>query len=85
MSRGESNHDKFERYVMNEIPIRLIRLSDMKFVGRNDVRRRFRSSVPEGTDANLPQEHVRDEDRCSDRSRIRKAEELLREGQGIWA
>ncbi|KAG2745448.1 hypothetical protein P692DRAFT_20808839 [Suillus brevipes Sb2] len=59
MSRGKSNHDKFERYVMNEIPIHLIRLSDMKFVGRNDVRRHFRSSVPEGTETYLPQEHVK--------------------------
>ncbi|KAG1721691.1 uncharacterized protein EDB91DRAFT_1240289 [Suillus paluster] len=31
---------------MNEIPIRLIRLSDMTLVGRNDVRQHFRSSVP---------------------------------------
>lgn len=59
MSRGKSNHDKFERYVMNEIPIRMIRLSDMKIVGRTDVRRHFRSSVPEGTETYLPQEHVK--------------------------
>ncbi|KAG1741351.1 heterokaryon incompatibility protein-domain-containing protein [Suillus lakei] len=35
----------FDRYVMNEIPIHLIRLSDMKIVGRNDVKKHFRSSV----------------------------------------
>ena len=45
---GESNLERFDRYVMNDIPIRLIRLSDMKFVGRNDVRKHFRSSVPVG-------------------------------------
>jgi hypothetical protein len=44
--RGESNLDFFDRYVMNGIPIRLIRLSDMKLVGRNDVRKHLRSSVP---------------------------------------
>ncbi|OAX37463.1 hypothetical protein K503DRAFT_771461 [Rhizopogon vinicolor AM-OR11-026] len=43
----ESNLERFNRYVMNEIPIRLIRLSDMKFVARNDMRKHFRGSVPE--------------------------------------
>ncbi|KAG2051363.1 HET-domain-containing protein [Suillus hirtellus] len=38
--------EEFDQYVMNHIPIRLIRLSDMKFVGRDDVRKRFRSYVP---------------------------------------
>ncbi|KAG0708438.1 hypothetical protein DFH29DRAFT_892514 [Suillus ampliporus] len=32
---------------MNDIPIRLIRLSDMKFVGRHDVRKHFQSLVLE--------------------------------------
>ncbi|OAX36057.1 hypothetical protein K503DRAFT_744950 [Rhizopogon vinicolor AM-OR11-026] len=43
----ESNLDWFNRYVMNDIPIRLIRLSDMRFVGRNDLRMYFQSSVPQ--------------------------------------
>jgi hypothetical protein len=38
--------EEFDQYVMNHIPIRLIRLSDMAFVGRDDVRKYFRSSVP---------------------------------------
>jgi hypothetical protein len=42
---GESNLDWFNRYVMNEIPIRLIRLSDMTFVGRDDVRKHFQGSI----------------------------------------
>ena len=33
--------DEFDQYAMNKIPIRLIRLSDMKLVGRNDVRKHF--------------------------------------------
>jgi hypothetical protein len=45
----ERNLDKFDNYVMNDIPIRLIRLSDMKLVGRNEVRNIFRGSV----DANV--------------------------------
>ncbi|KAG2748768.1 hypothetical protein P692DRAFT_20779992 [Suillus brevipes Sb2] len=45
----EHNLDKFDNYVMNDIPIRLIRLSDMKLVGRNEVRNTFRDSV----DANI--------------------------------
>jgi hypothetical protein len=45
MNQEESNFDKFERYVMNNIRIRLIRLSDMKFVVRSDVKKHFRSSV----------------------------------------
>ncbi|OJA12516.1 hypothetical protein AZE42_11650 [Rhizopogon vesiculosus] len=32
---------------MNDIPIRLIRLSDMRFVGRNDLRVYFQSPVPQ--------------------------------------
>ncbi|OJA09063.1 hypothetical protein AZE42_11495 [Rhizopogon vesiculosus] len=40
---GESTLDRFDRYVMNEIPIRLIRLVDMKFVGRNDIRNHFQA------------------------------------------
>ncbi|KAG1773244.1 hypothetical protein EV702DRAFT_938874, partial [Suillus placidus] len=47
-----------DRYVMNEIPIRLTRLSDMKFVGRNHVRQHFRGSIPEGTETYLPQQHA---------------------------
>jgi len=43
----KKNLDRFDQYVMNDIPIRLIRLSDMKFVGRNDVRKHFRSAVPQ--------------------------------------
>ncbi|OAX34573.1 hypothetical protein K503DRAFT_785670 [Rhizopogon vinicolor AM-OR11-026] len=43
---GKKNLDTFDRYVMNYIPIHPIRLSDMKFVGRNDVRKHFRDSVP---------------------------------------
>ncbi|KAG2043149.1 heterokaryon incompatibility protein-domain-containing protein [Suillus americanus] len=39
--------EEFDQYVMNHIPIRLIRLSDMTFVGRDDVKRHFRSSVPQ--------------------------------------
>ena len=42
----EKNLDTFDRYMMNYIPIRLIRLSDMKLVERNDVRKHFRDSVP---------------------------------------
>lgn len=38
IQQEETNLDKFERYVMNNIPIRLIRLSDMKFVMRSDVK-----------------------------------------------
>ncbi|KAG0693284.1 hypothetical protein DFH29DRAFT_406908 [Suillus ampliporus] len=59
MSWRETNHDKFDRYVMNEIPIRLIRLSDMTFVGRNDVRKHFWSSVPEGTASYHAPHHVK--------------------------
>ncbi|KIK33235.1 hypothetical protein CY34DRAFT_813772 [Suillus luteus UH-Slu-Lm8-n1] len=36
--------DEFDRYAMNDIPIRLIRLIDMTFVERNDVREHFRTS-----------------------------------------
>lgn len=41
---GKTNLDWFDRYVMNEIPIHLIRLSDMKVVERNDVRKHIRGS-----------------------------------------
>ena len=54
---GESNLDWFNRYVMNEIPIRLIRLSDMKFVGRIDVMKHFQSHVSE--DFNDPSKLVK--------------------------
>ncbi|KAG0698094.1 heterokaryon incompatibility protein-domain-containing protein [Suillus ampliporus] len=46
MNQQESNIDIFEQYVMNNIPIRLIRLSDMKFVARGDIKKHFRSTVP---------------------------------------
>lgn len=36
--------DEFDRYAMNDIPIRLIRLIDMTFVERNEVREHFRTS-----------------------------------------
>jgi hypothetical protein len=39
------NRDRFNKYVMNDIPIRLIRLSDMTFVERNDVRAHYQSTV----------------------------------------
>ncbi|KAG1792397.1 heterokaryon incompatibility protein-domain-containing protein [Suillus plorans] len=39
--------EEFDQYVMNHIPIRLIRLSDMTFVGRDDIRKHFRSFVPQ--------------------------------------
>lgn len=39
--------EEFDQYVMNHIPIRFIRLSDMSFVGRDDVRKHFRSFVPQ--------------------------------------
>ncbi|KAG1743560.1 heterokaryon incompatibility protein-domain-containing protein [Suillus paluster] len=35
--------DEFDQYVMNHIPIRLIRLSDMTLVSREDVREHFRA------------------------------------------
>ncbi|OAX39456.1 hypothetical protein K503DRAFT_84491 [Rhizopogon vinicolor AM-OR11-026] len=52
MERPEDNRlknspNKFDQYVMNDIPIRLVRLSDMTLVGRNDVKNHFRSSVTE--------------------------------------
>src|SRR6267154_2576624 len=40
--REEDRRNEFERYVMNDIPIRLIRLSDMSFVGRDEIREHFR-------------------------------------------
>ncbi|KAG2137505.1 hypothetical protein DEU56DRAFT_350661 [Suillus clintonianus] len=46
--RESQNLIDFNRYVMNDIPIRLIRLSDMKIGGRNDVKKHFRNSVPDG-------------------------------------
>ncbi|KAJ8593628.1 hypothetical protein M405DRAFT_810527 [Rhizopogon salebrosus TDB-379] len=42
---GESTLDRFDRYVMNEIPVRLIRLADMTFVGRDEVRMHFQGVV----------------------------------------
>ncbi|OJA14572.1 hypothetical protein AZE42_06368 [Rhizopogon vesiculosus] len=42
----EKNLNMFDQYVMNYIPIRLIRISDMKFVERSEVRKHFRGSVP---------------------------------------
>ncbi|OAX31260.1 HET-domain-containing protein [Rhizopogon vinicolor AM-OR11-026] len=42
---GESNVDWFNQYVMNDIPIRLIRLSNMKFVERNEVREQFQRFI----------------------------------------
>lgn len=42
----EQRLEEYDQYVMNYIPIRLIRLSDMKFVGRNYVREYFRPYVP---------------------------------------
>ncbi|KAG1728541.1 heterokaryon incompatibility protein-domain-containing protein [Suillus lakei] len=47
MDLWESNLARFDQYVMNEIPIHLIRLSDMKIVRRNDVKKHSRSSVSE--------------------------------------
>ena len=41
----ESNLERFSRYVMNDIPIRLIRISDMKFFERDEVRKYFQHSV----------------------------------------
>ncbi|KAG2042821.1 hypothetical protein BDR03DRAFT_484611 [Suillus americanus] len=40
------NLERFDRYVMNDTPICLIRLSDMKFVGRYDVKKYLRGFVP---------------------------------------
>ncbi|OAX34551.1 hypothetical protein K503DRAFT_785682 [Rhizopogon vinicolor AM-OR11-026] len=42
---GESDVDWFNRYVMNDIPIRLIRLSNMKFVGCDEVKRHFQCFI----------------------------------------
>ncbi|KAG1725003.1 heterokaryon incompatibility protein-domain-containing protein [Suillus paluster] len=58
MRQRKQNLDRFDGYVMNDIPIRLIRLSDMKFVGRGDVRKHFRSSV-EHSYSYYPHEHVK--------------------------
>ncbi|KAG2120248.1 hypothetical protein DEU56DRAFT_114672 [Suillus clintonianus] len=44
---------------MNEIPIRLIRLSDMKFVGRIDVKKCFRSSVYSSLEYHSPSDQIR--------------------------
>ncbi|OJA18946.1 hypothetical protein AZE42_10107 [Rhizopogon vesiculosus] len=55
----EKNLDTFDRYVMNYTPIRLIRLSDMKFVGRNDVKKHFRDSVPKCKRAPHPASYVK--------------------------
>ncbi|KAG2040917.1 heterokaryon incompatibility protein-domain-containing protein [Suillus americanus] len=53
----DSLHE-FDRYVMNDIPIRFIRLSDMRFVGRNDLRKHFRTSLPEWA-VDYPSVHVK--------------------------
>ncbi|KAG1723748.1 heterokaryon incompatibility protein-domain-containing protein [Suillus lakei] len=55
------NFDDLDRYVMNEIPIHLIRLSDMKIVGRNDVKKHFRSSASDKINCGsfLPANHVK--------------------------
>ncbi|KAG2131903.1 heterokaryon incompatibility protein-domain-containing protein [Suillus cothurnatus] len=60
MDQMEDHHDlhEFDRYVMNDIPIRFIRLSDMRFVGRNDVRKHFRTSLPQWA-INYPSIHVK--------------------------
>ncbi|KAG1730442.1 hypothetical protein EDB19DRAFT_1379614 [Suillus lakei] len=47
MSLRQINLARLDQYVMNEIPIHFIRLSDMKLVGRDDVKKHFRSSVSE--------------------------------------
>jgi len=54
----DNDLDEFDRYVMNDIPIRLIRISDMKFVGRNDVRKHFQSSLPKWA-VDYPSVHVK--------------------------
>ncbi|KAG2152537.1 heterokaryon incompatibility protein-domain-containing protein [Suillus bovinus] len=59
MNQEETNLNIFERYVMNSIPIRLICLSDMKFVARSDVKKHFRSSVPLDDSLYHPSESVR--------------------------
>jgi hypothetical protein len=51
------NRDRFNKYVMNDIPIRLIRLSDMTFFERNDVREYIQSKVD--TTLSEPEEIVR--------------------------
>ena len=43
----ERNKDRIDQHLVNEIPIRLIRLSDMKFAGRGDVLKHFRDSNPQ--------------------------------------
>lgn len=45
MQTFEDRLNEFDRYVMNDIPIRLIRLADMKFVGRNDMKNHFQKFV----------------------------------------
>ncbi|KAG2339837.1 hypothetical protein BDR05DRAFT_566812 [Suillus weaverae] len=47
MSSFAQRLEEFDQYVMNHIPIRLIRLSNMSFVGRDDVRKHFRGFVPQ--------------------------------------
>ena len=45
MTQKEKNLEKFDRYVNNCIPFRLIRLSDMSLVSRDGVMKHFRGSV----------------------------------------
>jgi len=52
--------NKLDQYVMNNIPIRLICLSKMKLVGRNDVKKHFQVSVPGHEHASYsPANHVK--------------------------
>ena len=45
MRQKDKNFDRFDKYVTNDIPMRLIRLSDMSLVDRDGVREHFRSSI----------------------------------------
>jgi hypothetical protein len=52
--------NKLDQYVMNNIPIRLICLSNMKLVGRNDVKKHFQASVPGDEHVSYsPADHVK--------------------------
>ncbi|KAG1753751.1 heterokaryon incompatibility protein-domain-containing protein [Suillus paluster] len=52
--------EEFEQYVMNHIPIRLIRVSDMEFVGRDDMRKHLKPSVPKRDNGGYrPSVHVK--------------------------
>ncbi|KAJ8585780.1 hypothetical protein M405DRAFT_935811 [Rhizopogon salebrosus TDB-379] len=55
----ERNLDEFDKYVMNYIPIHFIRLSNMKFAERNDVRKHFRVSVSRQKCDRHPASHVK--------------------------